>query len=181
MISITISGMSGAGKTSLSKALVDKFGMKYWSVGKDYFREKAAELGVDIADLMKQATPEMHKEADELTKQKAREGGWILEGRLAGWMAGEYAYKVFVKASVAVRAERLANREGKSIEEATGYIQERDRVDAQEFQDVYKIDMWDLSIYDLVLDTGRLDKEQVAEVVGYIAEKIIKGQGDRQA
>ncbi|MBR9680192.1 MAG: AAA family ATPase [Candidatus Altiarchaeota archaeon] len=175
MISITVSGMSGAGKTSLSKALVDKLGLKYWSVGKDYFREKAAELGIDIAEMMKQATPAMHKEADELTKQKAAEGGWILEGRLAGWMAGDKAFKIFVKASVAVRAARLANREGKELKEATEYIESRDKIDAQEFKQVYKIDMWDLSVYDLVLDTGRFDKQQVAEIVGSIAEKLIKG------
>jgi predicted cytidylate kinase len=95
----------------------------------------------------------------------------ILESRLSAYMCarnGIEAFKVYLNASPEVRMSRIGVREGESLEEAYAKTLDRQKSEAKRYKMYYDIDIGDLSIYDLVIDTDNLNPDEVVE-------RIIKG------
>jgi cytidylate kinase len=84
-------------------------------------------------------------------------------------MAGEHAdFRIWLDAPLDVRAHRIADREDKSVETAREETRTRAESEATRYKAYYGIDIYDLSIYDLVLNTARLDPEGVVEAISTI-------------
>ena len=76
------------------------------------------------------------------------------------------AFKVYLYASPEVRVSRIGVREGESVEEAQEKTRLREASEAKRYMMYYGIDITDLSVYDLVVDTDRLGPDQVlAEIL----------------
>ncbi len=98
----------------------------------------------------------------------------MLDGRLTGFMASGADFRVFLKASPETRARRMARREGLDIKKAAKELVERDEQDIANYRRIYGIDMNDLSIYDLVLDTDRLAEGEVVDIIELAVRKALK-------
>lgn len=177
---ITISGPAGSGKSTAAAALADSLGYEHVSGG-DIFRELADERGLSALELNKQAEEDdsIDRELDQRLRQVAAErDDLVLESRLAGWMAGEHAdFRVWLDAPLSVRAERIATREGKSTDLARKETEERAGSEARRYQAYYDIDIDDLSIYDLVLNTARLEPAGVVEAIATVV-RAYNPEGD---
>lgn len=68
-----------------------------------------------------------------------------------------------------LRAQRLAEREGLSPEEAARRLDDSDRARASFYRKFWRVDPEDPSLYDLTLETSRLSYEATAEVVASAA------------
>ena len=66
--------------------------------------------------------------------------------------------------------EVAAEREEKSVDLARRETQERADSEARRYQDYYGIDIANLEIYDLVLNTARLDSEGVVDAIATVVE-----------
>ncbi|MFW5928801.1 MAG: (d)CMP kinase [Halobacteriota archaeon] len=172
---VTVSGLPGSGTTTLAKRLSDAYDLEYVSGG-DVFREEAERRGVSVGEfnLMVEEEPEIDRELDERQTEIARErDDVLLESRLAGHMAGEHAdLRVWLKASEDVRAERVAERESVSVEDALLKSREREASEAKRYMELYDIDVSDLGVYDLVVDTERWDADGVEVVVSAALEGL---------
>lgn len=177
---ITISGPAGSGKSTAAAALADSLGYEHVSGG-DIFRELADERGLSALELNKQAEEDdsIDRELDQRLRQVAAErDDLVLESRLAGWMAGEHAdFRVWLDAPLSVRAERIAARESKSTDLARKETEERAGSEARRYQAYYGIDIDDLSIYDLVLNTARLEPAGVVEAIATVV-RAYNPEGD---
>ena len=165
---ITISGPAGSGKSTVASALAEGLGYDHISGG-DIFRSLADERGLTPLELNKLAeeNDEIDRDLDRRLRELARERDeLVLESRLAGWMAGEYAdFRVWLSAPLSVRAERIADRESKDVEVARTETKARGSSEALRYGEYYGIDIEDLSIYDLALNTARLSPAGVLEVI----------------
>ena len=86
----------------------------------------------------------------------------VVEGRLTGWMAQRHqlpALKVWLQAVLAVRAERVGQREGKPLAQALAETRQREESEAQRYAVHHQIAISDLSVYDLVVDTECCDPQ----------------------
>ncbi|HDR53782.1 MAG TPA: cytidylate kinase [archaeon] len=173
MVAITVSGWAGSGKSTLAKRLATTLKMEYFSVG-TWFRKKATDAGMNIADFMKVAPKELHNEVDDYVKQIAREKNVVIDARLAGWMAPDADFKIFLTAPVEERARRASEREDTPLEEETQNVIRRDDQDIKNYLEIYGINLKDMGIYDLVLNTARLDADEVAEIVELVVRKAVK-------
>lgn len=166
MAIITISGLPGSGTSTTCKLLHEKLGWRYVNAG-DFFRQLARDQGISLAEMGQRAETDaqVDRQLDESMVQLARqEKELILEGRLTGWMAQRQslpALKVWCQAPLEVRAGRVSQREQQTGEEATRAIAARERSEHQRYARHHQIDLDDLTIYDLVLDTADLNPEQV--------------------
>jgi cytidylate kinase len=163
---ITVSGLPGSGTTTLAEALSSRFDLEHVSSG-DVFRAMARERGVTLAEFgrIAEEDPEIDKEIDERQREIARDrDDLVMEGRLSGWMVEDADLRVWLAAPLEVRAERVADREEQTVGEARAEIEEREGSEAKRYREIHGIDIEDLSIYDLVVDTSRWDKEGVAAV-----------------
>ena len=164
---ITVSGPAGSGKSTLASALAADLGYEHVSGG-DIFRSLAEERGLTPLELNRQAEDDdqIDRDLDRRLRSLARDrDDLVLESRLAGWMAGDFAdLRLWLDAPLSVRAARIADREDKSVEAAERETTARARSEAQRYADYYGIDIEDTTIYDLTLNTARWSVEGVLTV-----------------
>ncbi|MFC7074168.1 (d)CMP kinase [Halovenus rubra] len=164
---ITVSGQAGSGKSTLAATLADVLGYEHVSGG-DIFRDLAAEREMTPLELNRLAEEDdqIDRDLDKRLRATARKSDeLVLESRLAGWMAAEYAdLRLWLDAPLAVRAERIADREDKSVGTAREETEKRTESESVRYQKYYGIDIRDLSIYDLVINTARWSPEGVVDL-----------------
>jgi cytidylate kinase len=163
---VTVSGLPGSGTTTLAEALSSRFDLEHVSSG-DVFRAMARERGVTLAEFgrIAEEDPEIDREIDERQREIARErDDVVMEGRLSGWMVEDADLRVWLAAPLEVRAERVADREEQTVEEAHDEIEKRQNSESRRYREIHGIDIGDLSVYDLVIDTSHWDQEGVAAV-----------------
>lgn len=164
---ITVSGPPGSGKSTTAAALAAELDLDHVSGG-DIFRSLAAERGLSPLEFNKLAEEDdgIDRDLDRRLREIAVErDGVVLESRLAGWLADEYAdLRIWLDAPVRVRAARIADREDKPVDLAENETTEREASEALRYEEYYDIDITDLSIYDLVVNTARWNAEGVLSI-----------------
>ena len=171
---ITVSGPPGSGTTTLSRAIAEKHGLKFVSAG-DIFRAHVDESGMDILEFSKlcESDPSVDKAIDADQKRIGESSdNIILEGRLAGHMVSNADLKIWILASLDCRAARIAEREEKPYEKAFSETTTREKSEKDRYKSYYDIDIDDLSIYDLVINSEKWDKKELAEVVDFAISRI---------
>ena len=165
---ITVSGPAGVGKSTLAEGLADALGYDHVS-GCDIFRELADERGVSLVEFNRLAEEDeqIDLDLDRRLRQIAEEReDLVVESRLAGWMAGDHAdLKLWLDAPLSVRAARIADREDKSVDEAREETKARAGSEALRYEEYYGIDIDDLAIYDLTVNTARWSIDGVLDLV----------------
>jgi cytidylate kinase len=170
-LKITVSGPPGSGKSTLSKLLSARLGMELVSMG-DIFRKLANDrcMSLDELGTLARCNDEIDRKLDEAQKKIAKEkDNIILEGRLSGFLV-DADLKVWLKAPLEIRAERIAKRENKPVSSAMKETSEREECERVRYLNYYNIDIRDLSVYDIVIDSSRLSPEEICEIVGKAVE-----------
>lgn len=171
---ITVSGPPGSGTTSLAKYLSLKYSFKLISAG-EVFRSLAKEKNLDLIKFgeLCEKDPAVDKLIDERQKEIGEEGNdIIIEGRLAGHMIKNADLRIWIAASSECRAKRIAQREDVSYESARSETVLREKSESARYKKYYGIDIFDLSIYDLVISSEKWGKEELARVVDSALENI---------
>ena len=168
---ITISGIGGVGKGTISKLLSERLNYKVLSGG-DFFREMADEKNMTVYefDQFVKENLEYDEKLDEMQKKYGEENdNFVLESRL-GWFFVKDSFKIQLICDEPERLRRVCEREGCDIFEAKN--NEQIRLDSihERYKKLYDIDDFeDPKNYDLVVDTTELTPE---EIVDLIMEKI---------
>lgn len=164
---ITVSGPPGSGTTTTAEHVAARLEVDLVPGG-EVFRAMAAERGMTLPDFGRYAAdhPEVDVELDARLAARARRGDVVIESRLAGWIArneGLTAVTAFIACSPAERARRVAGREAISVEQALADNDERQQVERKRYLALYGIDVDDMSIYDLVLDSEAFGPDELAD------------------
>lgn len=142
--------------------------------GGSLFRAFAAERGLSLADFsaLAERDPSVDVALDARLAARARAGDVVLESRLAGWVAtneGLAAMRVWLACDEAVRAGRVAARDGQPRADALAANRRREASERLRYRKYYGIDVDDLTIYDLVLDSGEQGPDELmSRVVGAV-------------
>jgi cytidylate kinase len=166
---VTVSGPPGSGTTTAATSVAAELGIEL-VLGGQVFRTMAAEHGMSLAEFGAYAAsqPAVDIELDRRLAERARAGEVVIESRLAGWIAskeGLDGLRIYLHCDDLVRARRVAGREGVPVEQALTDNAEREKVEHDRYRALYGVDIGDLSIFDLVLDTDALGE---ADVVAHI-------------
>jgi cytidylate kinase len=170
---VTIGGPHGTGKSTYAKMIARQFGLRYVSAGQ-LFRDLAKEKGVSLEELSKQAanSPEIDRMIDQRSAAEAQKGDAVVEGQLAAWMAKDLAQvRIYLKAPDEERIARIAKRDRLKHEAARRQTLERERIQRERYRRYYGVNIDDLSLYNIVIDTGSRSVESTsAELVRRIDE-----------
>ncbi|WNY26416.1 (d)CMP kinase [Methanolapillus ohkumae] len=177
---ITISGLPGTGTTTVSKILKERSGMDFISSG-EIFRGLAEEMKMSLAEFGKfaESDPSVDLKIDRRQQDLSQtRDNLILEGRLAGYMSvdvppGKPVLRICLKAPIETRVRRIMTREGtSSFKFEMDKTMTREASESIRYKNYYKIDLNDMSIYDLVIDTNRLSPEIIADIILTAADEL---------
>jgi predicted cytidylate kinase len=169
MVTITISGTPGSGKTTVTNILEKKLGIKSVLSG-ELFRKLAKKYKMTLEEFGKycEKNSEVDKELDENQIKILKKGNVILEGRLSGWLAHKNdisALKVAIDADLGIRASRIVKREKGSIEKRKKEILKREKSESTRYKKYYNIDLKDTSIYDIIIDSSNKNPQETARII----------------
>jgi len=175
-IVITISGLHGTGKSTYARVVARSFKLRHVSAG-ELFRQIAAERNCSIAELSLEAEKDIAVDCllDDRTRQEIRKGDVVIDGLLASWIAKDtVALKIYLLAPYQTRIGRIASRDGVSYDEAERLTILREQIERRRFKRFYGIDIDDLSIYDLVFNTGLMSTDLNIGVIKSLVKRYIK-------
>jgi cytidylate kinase len=189
-IVVCISGMAGTGKSTLAKKLAEKYGLRYHSGG-DALKALAAEEGYDSSSRGWWESPEglgflekrendlkFDKAVDDKLLEYAQQGGVLLDSWTMPWLL-KGGFKIWLMASVDKRAERIAERDKLSTEEALQVLKEKEARTKSIYRKLYGFTLGeDLKPFNLVLDTDNLNASEVFQALCMVMDNIIL-KGDK--
>ncbi len=169
---ITIGGSIGSGKTTLASEISHRFGMSHVSVG-EVMRQMAKDRKMELIEFSKyaEANPGIDKEIDRKQKDMCSNGNCVVDGRLSAYML-DADLRIWLDAPLAVRAQRVSKREKTTEVRAKKDILKREESEKKRYKEIYKIDLDDRSIYDLVINTKRFSVEEIVNMVSAIIKSI---------
>ena len=173
-IVIAIAGPHGAGRTTQAVRLARAFGLKHVSTG-TLFRERAEELGIRIEEMTRIASedPAFDRLSDDRAKKETRKGGVVLDATLSGWMAEHPDLRIYLTAPFSERVRRIHEREGRTIKEVERETELREKAEKERFLKYYGINLDDLTIYDLILNTGLFDIDATANILKNVVDAYL--------
>ncbi len=167
---ITFSGTHGAGKTTTARAVAERLGYEYYSVGA-IMRDIAAERNVTIKEFAEHLArePELDREVDLRTKALSGKTHLVVDARM-GWFFLPNSLKVFVTAPLSVRAARAFAdpRKADGFESeynAASQLEARQEQISQNLVKLYGVDPYQESHFDLVIDTSEKSVDEVVDLI----------------
>lgn len=169
---ISLTGDLGSGKSTVGKIIADQKGCEMYSTGK-ICRAIAQRLGIDDIKEMNvymKTHPEVDKQIDDgLVALSDRAGNLIVDSRMA-WHFTKPTFKTYLTCSIDVAADRIFRdgREGEktaSVEAMKQNNRQRKQEENGRYFALYGVNIYDMTNYDLVVDTTEQTPETVAKAV----------------
>jgi predicted cytidylate kinase len=170
--SVVINGDLGSGKSTVSRLLAARLGIRRISVG-DLYRALAAERGLTALEinLHAQLDDTIDHYVDELQSDIAASGEQLIVDSRLAWHFFTGALKVHLITDPAIAAIRVLDRPGDavesyaSVEEARLRLAHRNDSERDRFLARYGVDKARLSNYDVVCDTTRANADDIVDVI----------------
>lgn len=178
---IAVSGLSGVGKTTIAKGIAKRFKLRYFSAG-ELFRREARRRGLGLEEFLgklkeieKREGIDFDEYFDKRTLELIYRGKVVVEGRLAGVLAGETAInRIWVHCPSGFVAQRVAERERVTTQDAENDLKQRNRRDVSRYWKKYKTDFSAEKYYNVFLDNTQPVDESVNEAC-YKIKRAING------
>lgn len=178
---ITVSGLPGSGTTTTSRLLSEYYELELISSG-EIFRKMAKEKGMTLTELgsMAEKDPSIDLAIDKNQRAIIRsQDKLVLESRLAGHMAAGVpnVLKIWIKAQLPTRVKRIQKREKSvSFDEEYKRTVLREKSEALRYINYYNIDIGDLSIYDIVIDSEKWNQYQILDILRVAIDSLVGPQ-----
>ncbi len=184
-IVICVCGMAGTGKSTQAKKLAEKYGLKYYSGG-DALKALAAEESYKPFERgwweskegmcfleEREKNPKFDRSVDKKFSEAAKEGNVIFDSWAQPWLLKK-GFKIWLEASPEKRAERIAKRDGISVEEALGALRIKEERTKAIYRKIYGFSLGeDFTPFHLILDTDNLKAEEVFQVLCRVIDNVV--------
>lgn len=181
---IAMSGIPASGKGTLITNLAQYLEIPIegiHSIGtlRREFAKKEYRMTIDQLNKLRNSDKTVDTKFDDFQKEyMATHNKWAIEGRLPYFFAPEEAIKIFLTVDKREAAKRLyfANRDSeekyKSPKHALDVLEKRIESDVETYWNLYKTNCYDVSQFDIVIDTTDIDKNEVYHKAIERIEKI---------
>ncbi|MCW1292924.1 MAG: cytidylate kinase family protein [Candidatus Parvarchaeota archaeon] len=169
---VLIAGLTGSGKSSVSKTVAEYLGLNYVSgssllktyIKKSFYTWESKEGLEILKERLKDLS--IDKSTDnKLIAEIKKSADIVVDSWTMPWLWKEDAIRVYLKAREDIRIERIVRRDKINPKDAKYFINQKDTISQNIYKKLYKIDYSDLSIFDLVLDTSYLSIESVSQII----------------
>jgi cytidylate kinase len=135
----------------------------------EVFRQLAREHAMGLAEFgrLAQENPEFDKMIDARQKEiAAGRDDIIVEGRLSGWMVTDADIRIWLFAPIGCRIKRIVFRDQIADNNTAERITiEREECEAARYRSYYNIDINDLSIYQIIMNSEHWGIEGLGSII----------------
>lgn len=176
----TISGLSGVGKTTISKLIAENYNLDRINAG-DFFRKEAKKRGMDIYEFMdkiegieKKEDRDFDVECDKyMFEMVFKNKKTLIESRLSGILLYDIAdIRIWIICPPKIVAERIAKRDNKRFKDAFKAIKNRNKSDKKRYKEKYGIDVTNTNYYNLVIDSSEEFNKMKRKLFNKIDKKL---------
>jgi cytidylate kinase len=182
---VIISGLPAVGKTTVAKMIADRLHIQIIGGG-DILKEIAREHGINAVGEdwwdteegigflnERKRSAKFDEEVDRRLVAKIDSGDVVITSYTLPWLSKK-GIKIWLSGSVSNRAERMAKRDGVSLNECKSIIAVRDEENYKIYKKLYGIEFGkDLVPFDLIVGTDGLDAKGVGEeILRYIRSRV---------
>lgn len=182
---ICISGLAGTGKSTVARKLAKEFCLKYYSGG-DALKALASDEGYDTSKpgwwespvgleflMQRQGDSKFDEAIDRRLLEYAKQGNVLFDSWTMPWLVKD-GFKVWLLASLEKRAERVAKRDGLSVQEALDVLKEKEERTRAIYEKLYGFSLGeDFNPFDMILDTEKLDAAEVFQILCQVITKMV--------
>ncbi len=186
---VCISGLTASGKSTVARMLAKKYGLHYYSGG-GMLKKVAVEMGYspggedwwgtdDGKRFLKERSRNFRYDrlVDQMLIRKAEEGNVVLDSWTMPWLLA-FGFKIWIDASLEVRAERLSKRNRIPLDEALNSLKEKDETTRRIYKELYGIDLgFDFSPFHVVIDNSNLSIEETFVALCEVLDRIVFKRG----
>jgi len=184
-VTICVGGMAGSGKSTLAKKIAEKYGLAYYSGGaalmalaiKEGYRPLElgwweSEEGMRFLE-KRGRDPRFDQSVDKKLLYMARKGDVILDSWTMPWLLKK-GFKIWLEASAEKRAERIAERDKISFNEALEALKCKERRTKEIYKKMYGFSLGeDFAPFNFILDTDILNEEEVFQILCMVIENLV--------
>jgi cytidylate kinase len=177
--------MTASGKSTVARRVADKYGVRLYSGG-DALKALAIEAGYKPLNRgwweseeglkflrQRQSDPGFDRKVDAKLLEYAKQGDAVLDSWTMPWLFDD-GFNIWVDASKGVRVKRLAKRDKLGLREALRILEEKEETTKKIYKKLYGFRLGeDFSPFDLVLDTDKLDTDEVFQTVSVIIDRLV--------
>ncbi|MFT5036740.1 MAG: cytidylate kinase [Candidatus Azotimanducaceae bacterium] len=189
---ITVSGKPGSGKSSTSDKVAELLSYTRYSAGEQarkYIRENKITLA--LFNKMAEDDRSIDQAIDEVLRKFREQSDVVIDSRLGFYWIPE-SFKVYLDLNIDVATARIYrdidSNEGRlksgevanSMSEVTQHVKNRLENEKRRYRALYGVNPYDLSHYDLVIDTARHSPQTVALTVFDTYKKWLKSETWKQ-
>ncbi|MEM2518022.1 MAG: cytidylate kinase family protein, partial [Candidatus Bathyarchaeia archaeon] len=168
-----------------AKKLAEKYGLKYYSGG-DALKALAIEKGYKPIEKgwwespeglsfmdNRNRNPEFDKAVDKKLLEVAEQGNVVLDSWTMPWLLKK-GFKIWLEASAKKRAERVAKRDGISIEKALEALRSKEEKTKSIYKKLYGFSLGeDFTPFHLILDTDNLTADEVFQTLVAVLDRLV--------
>jgi len=170
---IAMSGIPASGKgtliTNLAKYLeIPVEGIHSIGTLRREFAKNKYKITIDQLNELRKTDKTVDTKFDDFQKEyMANHNKWAIEGRLPYFFAPKDAIKIFLSVDKRESARRLyfakrdSEEEYRSVKHALEVLENRMKSDVETYWNLYKTNCYDISQFDIVIDTTDLNKNEV--------------------
>ena len=170
---ITLTGNLGSGKSTISRIMSEQYGYEIYSTGK-ILRQLAEERGLTVLEMNKlmQTDHSYDNIIDDTTHRISMEAtkDLFFDSRLA-WHFAVNSFKVFLSVDIDEAARRVFNDSRGDVEtyrdmlDAKSQLIERAHTEDARYNEIYGIEYFKASNYNLILDSTFTAPALIAEII----------------
>ncbi len=171
MVVIAITGMPGAGSSTIARHIAKKLKLKYFSPG-EYFKSHAKgkrqiESVLKVFEAGTGKSKKFHNQIDQMQIELAKKGNVVICGKLSIKMLKDIAdYKIWLDCSLEERARRAAKRDRIPFKEALKKTREREKLEVAEWEKDYGFDYRKQKrMADIVINSTKLTKRETVKTI----------------
>jgi cytidylate kinase len=184
-IVICVCGMTASGKSTVARAIAEKYGLNFFSGG-DALKTLAIEMGYEPLDRgwweskeglrflqQRLRDPDFDRKVDQNLLERARKGDVVLDSWTMPWLFNS-GYKIWIDASKKVRTRRLAKRDGMVLGKAVKVLGKKEKITKAIYARLYGFHLEeDFSPFDLIVDTDKLSEAEVFHTVFVVLDSVL--------
>jgi len=189
---ITLSGKPGSGKSSTADKVAEMLSYTRYSSG-DMVRNLLQRKGMTLAEYNKKAADDhaLDTKVDDFLRDLRNKNDIVIDSRLGFYWIPE-SFKVYLDLDMQVATVRIfkdavsndmrtkSGELANSLEDVTKQVKARMEGEQNRFRELYNVDPYNLSHFDLVINTSRHSPQTVALAVFDSYRKWLKTETWKQ-